>query len=362
MKITFRSPKSVAPDREHGMSLPYTAGKRAVSRWRWRLLVLLVTAPLIFLIAKIFYAAFIVTAPGFIRFERIQVNTKMAGWVKEVMVKPGDTVAPGQLLIVLANQDMDQRERLLQAQLKDMTSADSSPGFSKVLDALQDSRELAQKQLDYYTDQFKNIDFLFKKGAATRAELNAANAQLYQARMNLRQIEGSIASRQLDEQRARYPDRATKIKIGMIRAELDDIGLRKARLIYNSPVRGRVLEVRARPGQSLSQGQPLLTLGDLDKMCVQAFLDPKYLHYARAGQQVKVTLGDGGRFSAVVREKPQLAARLPQAAATPLADRQYMLLVTCDIPKTLPSHNWVDNLPVTVRFPFGFGAGMHLLY
>jgi hypothetical protein len=112
--------------------------------------------------------------------------------------------------------------------------------------------------------------------------------------------------------------------------------------------------VRARPGQSLSQGELLLTLGNLDDICVQAFLDPKYLHYARPGHSVTVTLSDGSEFSALVRQKPQVTARLPQAAATPLSDRQYMLLVTCDMPQTLPHHDWVDNLPVTVRFPFSF--------
>ncbi|MGC9193847.1 MAG: HlyD family secretion protein [Syntrophobacteraceae bacterium] len=356
MKITFRSPKSVAPDREHGMSLPYAAGKRATSRWRWYLLVLLVTAPLLFLIAKIFYAALIVTAPGFVRLERIEVNTQMAGWVKRVMVKPGETVVRGQLLAVLANQDLDQRQSLLQTELKAMTttSAGAFPEYAKVLNALESSQNLAQKQLAYYADQFKNINFLFHKGAATIAERNAARAQLYQAQMNLQQIQSSLAARQLEEQRLCKPDRASEIKSRVIRAELDEIELQKARLVYTSPVRGRVLELRARPGQSLSQGELLLTLGNLDDICIQAFLDPKYLSYARPGHSVTVTLDDGSKFSAVVRQKPQMTARLPQAAATSLSDRQYMLLVTCDMPQTLPRNDWVDNLPVTVRFPFGF--------
>ena len=64
MKITFRPPKSVTPDREHGIRVPYAPAKRAVARWRWYLIVLLVAAPLLYLVGQLFYTLVFVKARG----------------------------------------------------------------------------------------------------------------------------------------------------------------------------------------------------------------------------------------------------------------------------------------------------------
>ena len=58
------------------------------------------------------------------------------------------------------------------------------------------------------------------------------------------------------------------------------------------------------------------------------------------------------RLSAVVRDRPEVATRLPEAIATALSSREYTLLLTLDLLDELPPGERVDHLPVTVHFPF----------
>ncbi len=105
-------------------------------------------------------------------------------------------------------------------------------------------------------------------------------------------------------------------------------------------------------GFNLAQGQPILMLGNLDKVFLQAYLDAEDLEYARAGQRAVAIFEDGRRHSVVVRQKPEVTARLPAAAVPALGERQFMLLVMLDFVEPLSPEDIVDNLPLTVRFPF----------
>lgn len=352
MKISFRSPKSVTPDRERGIRLPYAPAKRAVARWRWYLVVALVTTPLLLLFARIFYSIFIVTASGLITLEKVPINAQIAGWVKGIVTRPGEQVTPGQLLAVMASSELEQREELLQAEQQARQSASVGPSYGSVLRELEYSVKLAQQVADYYAGYVKDLRFLFNKGAATVADLKLAESQKHQAELSLQQMRISLASRQLEEQRNRLPTQEYETRMELIRAELEALAGQKSRLVYTSPVRGRVLELHAEMGQSISQGQPLLTLGNLDAISVTVYLDPRHIRYARPGQRATVKLGDGRQFAAVVRKAPEMTVRIPAPVTPALGEREFMLLVLLDPLDPLLPSDLVDNLPVTVRFPF----------
>lgn len=93
-------------------------------------------------------------------------------------------------------------------------------------------------------------------------------------------------------------------------------------------------------------------LGNLDNVCIQAYLDSKDLKYAHAGQRAIATLKDGRKHDMVVRQKPELTGRLTAAAVPVLGERQFMLLVILYFVTPLSHDDTVDNLPVTIRVPF----------
>ncbi len=356
MKITFRSPKSSAPDREHGVRVPYAPAKRAAARWRWYIVVLLVSTPLLYLMAKIFYTTMVVTASGFITLEKVPVNSQIAGSVCDVSVRVGEEVSLGQILASLENPELKLREQLLRAEAASRGVAAPVPSGVAVLQEMERSLTLAQKVLDYRASYLQRVRFLFGQGAATIAELNLAESQLHQAESELQQLRSSLALRRLEDLRLQAPDRSHETRSGLIQAELQAIQEQQSRLIHKSPVRGRVLEVLADVSQTLAQGQPILILGNLDNVCIHAYMDAKDLKYARTGQRAIASFKDGRQVQVVVRKKPELTQRLPAAAAPALGERQFMLLVVLDFMDPLSPDDMVDNLPVTVRFPFDFSV------
>lgn len=354
MKIHFRSPKIKDPERERGVRVPYASAKRAVSRWRWYFVVTLVSVPFLYLMGQILYTTFVVTAPGFITLEKVPVNSQIAGWVTEVSVRTGQEVKPGRLLATLANPELQQREQLLRAEAAASESASPLPSGAAALQELEKSLRLGREVVDYHSKYFSKVLSLYNRGAATIAELNLAKSNLQRSEADLQQMRSSVALRRLEDLRLQVPDRNLETRAKLIQVELEALMEQQSRLVHKSPVHGRVLDVYAEVGHSLAQGQPVLMLGDLGTVCIQAYLDAKDLQHARPGEKAFAVLKDGRKFRVVVRQKPELTGRLPAAAAPVLGERQFMLLVMLDFEEMLPPEDMVDNLPVTVRFPAAF--------
>lgn len=351
MRISFQPAKSVSPDRERGLRVPYAPAKRTLSRWRWALILLLVSAPLLIIVGQLVIPMLFVSAPGLVVFERVPVNAAMPAVVEAIPVAPGDRVAAGRPVALLRSADLEQRLLVLRAEAAARREA-AAPGGEPLVRELETGVRLAGQVVDYQAGHLKGVRFLFDQGAATLAELQLAQAQLHQAEIGLAQARAALTARQADAARALAGDRENRMRLQLIEAELEALGLQQARLRAVSPVPALVLEVPAVPGMAVAQGDPLLVLGNLEALSVTAYLDSRHIRYAHAGQAASVRLAGGRRLSAVVRDRPEVATRLPEAIATALSSREYTLLLTLDLLDELPPGERVDHLPVTVHFPF----------
>ncbi len=356
MKVRFRSPKRHAPDREHGVRVPYASAKRPIARWRWYLVLLLVSAPLLYLMAQILYSTMVVTAAGFVTLEKVPVNSQIAGSVCDVTVQVGEDVPPGRVLATLESAELQQRERLLRAEAAARETAAPVPSGASALQEMEKSLALARRVVDYQASYLEKVRFLYRQGAATIAELRLAESQLNQAESDLQQMRSSLALRRLEDLRLQAPDRPFETRGRLIEVELQAVLDQQSRLTHRSPVRGRVLEIFVETGQNLAQGQPILMLGNLDKVYIQAYLDTRARKYAHAGRKAVARYKDGRKVEVVVRQKPELTARLPSAVVPALGEREFMLLVLLDFVDPVSPDDVVDNLPVTVRFPFDFSS------
>jgi multidrug resistance efflux pump len=351
MKITFRPAKSIAPDRERGIRVPYAPARRRMARWRWILVLVLVSAPLLFILGQLAASLVFVNAPGLVVLQRVPVNAALPGAVATLPVAAGAKIDPGQVVAVLRSADLEQRALVLRAEA-DARREPASPGGVALLREFQSGVRLAAEVADYQAGHLKDVRFLFDQGAATLAELQLAQAQVHQAEMALAQARAALVVRQADASRVEAGDRENRTRLQLIQAELDAVGAQQVRLTHRCPVPALVLEVLAQPGQAVGQGDPLLVLGNLEALSISAYLDAKHIRYARAGQPATVHLANGRRLPAVVREKPELATRIPDAVTPALSGREYTLLLTLDLLEPLPPDERVDHLPVTVHFPF----------
>src|SRR5882724_10504474 len=134
MKVRFVKPEQKDPARDRGITVPYAPAKRNLARWRWYIILLVVSSPLLYFISKFAYSSVVVEAPGFLRQEQITVRAMVAGYVSDVYVKPLQVVAEGTPIARIGNPDLALRAAQLRAELKELgavsgkfSAADNSP-------------------------------------------------------------------------------------------------------------------------------------------------------------------------------------------------------------------------------------------
>jgi multidrug resistance efflux pump len=350
MKISFQKPEK-DPTVVHGMKVAYAPAKRVASRWRWYIVLLCVSSPLIYFLIKLLLAWFIVSAPGFISLERVDVNSNASGIIERLQVRTGQQVAAGQPLVQLRNSDLETQMALRQAEYKALRSEHIQGTSAPQLRLLRQKILLAGENLETGRKFLKDVVFLRNQGAATVADLdlareryNRARMEYDQARFELDRLQAAPAPAQVsssgDEARAR------------LEAQIAALGKEQRRLTQTAPITGRVLDVFAAEGAFVAPGAPILLLGSTDKPHIVAYLPTQYARYARQGQRATVRLSDGTTLPAVVLQNATLAKRLPADLSSPVGSRDIMLLVHLDLVAPLPEIQWVDGLPVSVRFAF----------
>jgi multidrug resistance efflux pump len=351
MKISF-SNKQKDPSVHHGVKIPYAPAKRKFAQWRWYLILLIVSSPLLYFLFQMGLSFVIITAQGYIALDTIGVNCTVSGIVDNIVVEPGQEVKSGTVIANLHDPDLSAQRRQVEAELISL-NVDQQPHSSAKEQLLKSRIDLTRWVLNSNTDYFKTMTFLFEQGAATQAELTTARERRDNAQAD---YDTAVYEKQyFEEEKRRQAVMANPMQNRdqmRLNAQLKTIEERLARMPQISPSDGRILDILASPGEALSPGSPIATVGRSDKPYVVSYLNPKYAKYARQGHSAQVTLPDGTEMDARVREDAQLTQRLPAHLISPIGSRGNMLLVKLELSAPLPQIHWVDGLPVDVRFKF----------
>lgn len=191
----------------------------------------------------------IAKANGRIEAERVDVATKLAGRLKEVLVKEGDSVTKGQTLAI-----MDTAE--LEAQMNDAKAA-----------AVQAERQLDQaiallaqrnSELTLAKQELDRSEKLAQKGYTPRevVEQRTSNKITAEAAVNSAQAQIDLAKAAIESATAR---------VARIQTYLDDS-------VLTAPRSGRVQYRLALPGEVLAAGGKVLTLLDVTDVYMTVFL------------------------------------------------------------------------------------------
>ncbi|MBN2514168.1 MAG: HlyD family efflux transporter periplasmic adaptor subunit, partial [Sedimentisphaerales bacterium] len=324
MKIQF-SNRQKDPSVQHGVKVPYAPAKRKFAQWRWYLILLIVSSPLLYFLFKMGLSFVIVTAQGYISLDKIEVNSTVNGIVDTISVKPGQEVTAGAVIANLLDPDLSAQKRQAEAELTSLNDEQMLNSYAR--EQLLDNRvALTRRVLSSQKDYFQTMSFLFEQGAATLAELTTARERKDKAQAD---YDNAVYERQAYEeetlkQAAMAPSMQNRDQI-RLEAQLKTIEERLARMAQITPYDGRILDIFASPGEALSPGSPIAAIGRSDRPYVVAYLNPKYAKYARIGQSARVTLPDGRKMNATVREDSQLTQRLPAHLISPIGSRGNML-------------------------------------
>jgi HlyD family secretion protein len=170
--------------------------------------------------------------------------------------------------------------------------------------------------------------------AAARAQLERAQAGLRLAeagRLDLKRLQQELATRQAEIEQAR--------------AELAAIEAQLADMRAVSPIDGVVLVKAAEPGEVLPAGAPVVTIGDIDRPWVRAYITEKDLGRVKPGAEARVTTDSfpgkvyRGRVSFVASE----AEFTPKQIQTP--EERVKLVYRIKIEVENPQGELKSNMP-----------------
>jgi HlyD family secretion protein len=270
------------------------------------------------------------------------VSFKIPGRVLERLVSEGDNVRAGQIVARLDSADLAQEVGLRKAEMEGASAAlaelvaGSRPEEIAQADA---ATQGAQSRLDELTagSRAQEVAAAEASVAAARADLEQAKAEsdrqtrlyrkevissreyevaqtawetakarLQETEERLKLIQEGPRKEQIDQARARLTEvkeRLALVRKGPRRESIEQaqarlqqareaLALAQTRLGYatlTSPLSGLVLSENVEPGEYVSPGTPVVTVGGLDSVWVRAYINETDLGHVKVGQQVRVT-------------------------------------------------------------------------
>ncbi|MDQ3024094.1 MAG: efflux RND transporter periplasmic adaptor subunit [bacterium] len=285
------------------------------------------------------------------------------GQVRELLVKPGDSVKQGQLIarldgsLLAADVSVQRSEvQLAEANLARMKSGFRSEEIAQARAALgQAQSRLAKAQADY-----ARFSQLFGEGIVSRAEFD-----IYEA--TLKQAEGDVESHQaaLDMQIAGQRDVDITIasrQVDAARAQLRRSQAVLGKTAIHAPTAGVVLEVFVQPGGWVSPSDSMDRAGQIcsifDPKQVQAWSDVNQRDIARVYVGMPVTLATDvrpdeplrGRVSAIM-PSANLSKNTVQVKVTLDHPAEYLRPETSAQITFMPKEDSEDSAPKGVSIP-----------
>ena len=261
----------------------------------------------------------IVHLNGRIEAPLVDMGPKFPGRVVEVLVREGDRVKAGDLLVrldlgetALAVDRDRQGVRSAEARYEDLASgsrrAEIAAAEADVRDK-QAAAALARRELERQTMLLEHKVGTPREQDRAQTELERAESALKASEEHLRLVvEGS---RRNQTEQARFDAERAKVQLKQSETVAKEAEIR-------APADAVVLHRIAEPGLLLTAGQPALTLAFADRLYVRTFVPETKLGKVRPGQKARVSVDafPGKTFDAVVSEISPNAEFTPKAVET----------------------------------------------
>jgi HlyD family secretion protein len=214
-----------------------------------------------------------------------EAHAPISTTVKRVLVKEGDHVRKGQLLLELDDADIRSQAARAQAQMKTAQanfSATKNSGTQEEVITLktqlikaQASRDAAQRNLDAYRR-------LQQEGAASPGEVRQAEQTLASAEADLHLLQQKQNDRFSPPEVAR-----TESQVSEAQAAYENATDALSKSSVRAPFDGTVYSLPVKQGAFVQTGDLLLQEADLSKVLVRAFVDEPDIGRLQIGQRVE---------------------------------------------------------------------------
>lgn len=214
--------------------------------------------------------------------QNFEAHSPIATTVQRILVKEGDHVRKGQLLLQLDDDDIHTQAARAHAQLKTAQANLSAPQGE--VQTINDQLAKARLARDAAQRNLEALRRLQQQGAASAGEIKKAEDELQNAQADITLYEQKQKDRYSQPETASIQARVAEAQAAYDAAE---DALRKSSV--RAPMDGIVYSLPVKAGAFVQGGDLLLQEADLSKVLVRAFVDEPDIGRLQAGQQVEVT-------------------------------------------------------------------------
>jgi HlyD family secretion protein len=232
----------------------------------------------------------LVRVSGNIELTEAEVSFKIPGRVEERRVSEGETVTAGQVVARLDSQELRQEKALRQAQvssaravLAELQAGSRTEEIAQaraLLERAQADQERAQVEFERQKKLYQREVISTREYDLARTTRDAAEAKVREAREALTLVRKGPRQEKIDQARA------------SLQAAEQALAQAQTRLEYTvvvSPLSGIVLSKNIEPGEYVSPGTPVITVGEVSRVFLRAYINETDLGRVKVGQTVKVT-------------------------------------------------------------------------
>ena len=251
-----------------------------------------------------------------IKSDMTRVSSRVNGTIEDILVKEGDVIKRGDLLVTMKMEQIRERIRALEAELKEAkarkdklvaerysletnlnsktaTKIEKIKAFNLDLKTLIDRLRLAEKKLG-------RSSYLFSKNLASRKNMEIEQDNVLDLKGQIKAAEAQIRVAELESKEilSRKADLAVfdeDIKIASItlerlRAKKRELEVDISERRIHSPTEGIVDRIFKNPGEYVEDADELIILHDPENVWVEANIVEDQIRHLELGQPVKLHL------------------------------------------------------------------------
>lgn len=242
-----------------------------------------------------------IVLPGHVAPQReVHVASPVTGKVAEAHFQYGQAVAQGQRLLELDTREVEGRRREAQAayikaqqQFKELEDWDNNLEVDRARQAL----SKAALALEIQKNELEQTAFLLEQGVVSASQHEAAEREYHSQQLDYeslkRSLEVVLAKGGADAKRV------AQLELDNARIRLQSLEETLSQATIKAPIAGVVLQQGQRPGaggkarsfakgEPVTQGESLLTIGDVEGLSVVGWADEVDIAKIRLGQQVSI--------------------------------------------------------------------------
>lgn len=288
----------------------------------------------------------IISGNGRIEATEINIAPRYAGQIKKLLVKEGDYVKAGQILVymdpdVLEAQLREAKGKLLEA--KSSVAINQSKLIQKKSEKAAAEAVLKQREaeLEVSEKRLARSSKLVLEGATSQqtadddsASFKSAAAAKNAAIAQVEADDAAIVTAQEEVAGAKSSVEANEGSVAKIEADIKDSALK-------TPRDGRVQYRIAQAGEVVSAGGPILSLVDLSDVYMTFFLPTAYAGKVSIGQEVRLILDAAPHYviPAYVSFISDVAQFTPKTVETATEREKLMFRIKAQIPEDFLKQN-----------------------